>query len=117
MSGKHIIWPRQSEDERGIPFESWKGILRILGPARRLLVNIEGTEDEDWHRAYCSNGILEEYRKYVARERRNLQQLPRGTKAWQIQARMQVFTSLVINSLMPSVVARYRRVIFWNSRL
>ena len=42
----------------------------------------QGTANEDACRKRCSDCIMEEYGKYVARERRNLQDLPNGAKAW-----------------------------------
>ena len=47
----------------------------------------EGTAFEQQRRDECSAGILEEFGKYVAKERSQLQSLPRGVKLWWSKAR------------------------------
>ena len=47
----------------------------------------EGTANEASRRAQCSAAILDEYGRYIARERKGLQELPRGAKAWWTKSR------------------------------
>ena len=42
----------------------------------------EGTEDEPECRKRCSEGIMQEFNKFVMRERSQLQSMPNGTKGW-----------------------------------
>ena len=42
----------------------------------------EGTEGERAAREKCSAGIVEQYHKYIARERRQLQTMRGASKAW-----------------------------------
>ena len=42
----------------------------------------EGTAEEEECKRLCSTGIVEEFGKYVSRERKALQEMRRGAKAW-----------------------------------
>ena len=53
-------------------------VLRVV----REKHDAQGTAFEDSCRKRCSDCIMEEYGKYEARERLNLQSLPAGAKAW-----------------------------------
>jgi hypothetical protein len=59
---------------------------RVVGLVREKR-NAEGTEKEEEGRSRYSAGILEEYGKYIARERVKLLEMRRGAKGWWTKSR------------------------------
>ena len=48
----------------------------------RVAEQAEGTDGEAARRKRCSDAIMEEYTKYLKKERSALQKLPRGAEGW-----------------------------------
>ena len=59
----------------------------------------EGTDREDALRIRCSSVIMEEYGKYIARERVKLQSLPKGAKAWWSKSRRLMQRKGIVSSV------------------
>ena len=59
----------------------------------------QGTAMEESCRKFCSDCIMEEYGKYVARERHNLQKLPAGAKAWWSRSKRLMQKKGVVSSI------------------
>ena len=82
VAGRYI--PRRILHERKTT-HPWINDI-VLRHVREKLA-AQGTEKEDECRRRCSKVIMEEYGKYVARERSSLRELPGGSKAWWTRSR------------------------------
>ena len=72
-----------------------ENVLRVA----REKVAAQGTAWEDELRKRCSQVIMEEYGKYIARERLNLQKQPRGAKAWWNKSRRLMQRKGIVSSV------------------
>jgi len=71
---------------------------RVLELVRCKLA-AEGTDEETECRKRCSAGIMEEYGKHVAKERMQLQAMPKGAKAWWSKSKRLMQKKVVVSSV------------------
>ena len=62
-------------------------------------IRAEGTDAEEECRKRCSTCIMEEYGKYIDRERNHLRELPRGSKSWWSRSRRLMEKKGVVSSI------------------